>query len=80
MRSKFHQRSTTDLYVTRIFAYQGRLVNTQQMLTDEDVITNPLTTLLSSYNVAKEVIYNRPNRTVALVIASLRRHWGFYQK
>ena len=45
----------------------------KQKLPDEDV-TKILTALPPAYHVVKEIISNQPDRTIATVIAVLRRH------
>lgn len=78
LRDKFHHDSlndTIDLCISHILSYQERLANTRQRLPDEDVITKLLTALRLQHTILlKEIIFNQPDRTIATVIAALRRH------
>ena len=49
-------------------------------VTNKDTITKLLTTLPSSYQAIKEVIFNQPERTITSVIAAPRQHAGIIQK
>ena len=49
-------------------------------VTNKDTITKLLTTLPSSYQAIKEVIFNQPERTITSVIAAPRQHARIIQK
>ena len=69
----FNANDTIDLYIGHILSYQQRLAGIKQELTNEDIRTKLLTILPSLYQVVNEVMFNQPDRTIILVIASLRR-------
>ena len=79
MRRKFHNEiygtsETLDQYIGRILSYQERLANTRQQLSDEDIIDQILSSLPTTYQVTKEMIFNQQDRTISSVIAALHRH------
>ena len=79
MRRTFHHETyqvndTLDLYIGRILSYQERLANIRQGLTDEDIIDQLLSSLPSTFQVAKEMVFYQLDRTVSSVIAALHKH------
>ena len=81
MRNRFHHETwkdsdTIDIFASRVLSYQRRLAGTRQSLSDEEIITQLLTALPSSFEVVTEIILYQSEelRTVTSVIATLKRH------